>query len=238
MPPPAADCPPPPLSLIALTAPVAMGYIPLGAVFGFLFVQAGAAGWLAVLASALVYAGAAQYMMIPMLSAGLSVGTIALATLIVNLRHVFYGLSLLKKMPRHALQRWYLVFGLTDETYSVLTTLPEGTAGRRMFWLALLNQCWWVLGSALGAAIGARAQLALAGLDFALVALFAVLTVEQWRTRRTAAPLLTALLAYTAATLLAAEHALALAIALCVAAGALWTEKTSPETSAPEIAHD
>ena len=227
-----------PLSLLALTMPVAMGYIPLGAVFGFLFVQAGAEGWLAVLASVLIYAGAAQYMMIPMLSAGLSVGTIALATLIVNLRHVFYGLSLLRTMPRNALQRWYLVFGLTDETYSVLTTLPQGTAARRMFGLALLNQGWWVLGSALGAAIGTRAQLTLAGLDFALVALFAVLTVEQWRTRRTLAPLLSALLAYTAATLLAAEHALALAIALCVAAGALWAEKPAANTSTSGVSDD
>ena len=70
----------PPLSLLALSAPVAMGYVPLGMVFGFLFVQAGAEAWVAVLASLLIYAGAAQYMMIPMLAAGLSLGTLAAAT--------------------------------------------------------------------------------------------------------------------------------------------------------------
>lgn len=93
------------LSALALTAPVAMGYIPLGTVFGFLFVQAGAAWWLAVLASLVVFAGAAQYLMIPMMAAGLSVGTIAVATLIVNLRHVFYGLSLLNRLPQGRLLR-------------------------------------------------------------------------------------------------------------------------------------
>ena len=228
---------PPDLSLFALSAPVAMGYIPLGAVFGFLFVQAGAEGWLAVLASLLIYAGAAQYMMIPMLVAGLSVGTLAAATLIINLRHVFYGLSLLDRLPRPALQRWYSVFALTDETYSVLTSLPAGTDGRRMLCIAALNQLWWVLGSALGAAIGARAKLDLVGLDFALVALFAVLAVEQWRHRRQAVPLVAALAAYALASLLAAEHALALAIALCVAVGALWTNPP-PAAGTPEAAHD
>ena len=97
-PPPAP--PAPRLSLLAMTAPVAMGYIPLGMVFGFLFVQAGGAWWLAALASLVVYAGAAQYMMTPLLAVGTPLGALALATLIVNLRHIFYGLSLLGRFPR------------------------------------------------------------------------------------------------------------------------------------------
>jgi len=95
---------------LTLTAPVAMGYVPLGMVFGFLFVQAGGAWWLALSSSLFVYAGASQYMMIPLLAANTPIGTIALATLIVNSRHMFYGLSLLKKLPEHAIARWYLVF--------------------------------------------------------------------------------------------------------------------------------
>ena len=234
--PPAAA---PRLSLLALSAPVAMGYIPLGMVFGFLFVQAGIDGGLAVLASLLIYAGAAQYMMIPMLAAGLSLGTFAVATLVINLRHVFYGLSLLGRLPRPAWQRWYAIFALTDETYSVLTALPESTDRRRLVAIAALNQAWWVLGSALGAWLGARAQLDLVGLDFALVALFTVLAVEQWRSRRDLTPPLTALVAYGTASLLAAEHALALAIALCVAVGALRAEPPStPATPAPETPRD
>ena len=169
--------------------PVAMGYIPLGIVFGFLFVQAGAAWWLASLASLLIYAGAAQYMMVPMIATGMPVSAIALATLIVNARHVFYGLSLLDRLPQQKRLRWYIVFALTDETYSVLTTLPATSTARQMTLIALLNHGWWVLGSTLGAIIGAQAKIELVGLDFVLAALFAVLTVEQRRSRHSAAPL-------------------------------------------------
>lgn len=214
------------LSTLALTTPVAMGYIPLGTVFGFLFVQAGADWWLAILASVFVYAGAAQYMMIPMMAAGLSIASIAVATLVVNLRHVFYGLSLLDKLPRAGLLRWYMVFGLTDETYSVLTTLPAGTSQKQMAAVALLNQCWWVLGTAMGAVIGAQAKVPLAGLDFVLASLFAVLTVEQWRNRQTSAPLWVALAAYAAAYSLAPKQALASAIGLSVTAALLWKPKS------------
>lgn len=206
------------ISALALTAPVAMGYIPLGTVFGFLFVQAGGAWWLAICSSLLVYAGAAQYMMIPLLAAGMSTASIALATLIINSRHVFYGLSLLNRLPASRWQRWYVIFGLTDETYSLITTLPAGSDERTMFRVTLLNQGWWVLGTALGALIGAQAKVTLAGLDFALVALFCVLTVEQWRTRKSAAPLWISLLALAIAWPLSARHAMVIAIALSVLA--------------------
>lgn len=223
------------LSIVALSAPVAMGYIPLGMVFGFLFVQAGASWWLASLSSLLVYAGAAQYMMIPMLAAGLPIGAIALATLIINVRHVFYGLSLLHKWPQRGWLRWYMTFALTDETYSVLTALPDGTPPRRMALVAALNQSWWVLGSTLGALIGAQAQVNLAGLDFVLAALFAVLTVEQWRTRKSAAPLWVALAAYAVALPLVPHQALVTAIVISLVAGIVWRPQT---TAAAGVGHD
>jgi 4-azaleucine resistance transporter AzlC len=212
----------PHISVLSLSVPVAMGYVPLGMVFGFLFVQAGAPWWLAVFASIFVFAGAAQFMMVPMLAAGLPVASIALATLVVNLRHVFYGLSLLDKLPVKPWARWYLVFALTDETYSVLTTLPSGTSTRQMVSVALLNQGWWVLGTLLGAVIGAQAQIALAGLDFALAALFAVLAVEQWRSADSAAPLWVAVVSYGVAWALLPQQALLIAIGLSVMAGLVW----------------
>lgn len=202
--------------------PVAMGYIPLGIVFGFLFVQAGAAWWLASLASLLIYAGAAQYMMVPMIATGMLVSAIALATLIVNARHVFYGLSLLDRLPQQKRLRWYIVFALTDETYSVLTTLPATSTARQMTLIALLNHGWWVLGSTLGAIIGAQAKIELVGLDFVLAALFAVLTVEQRRSRHSAAPLWVALFAYLVAWSLAAKHALVIAILLSILVAVVW----------------
>jgi len=206
-------------SVLTLSIPVAMGYVPLGMVFGFLFVQAGASWWLAVTASVLVFAGAAQFMMVPMLATGLPLAAIALATLVVNLRHMFYGLSLLDRLPRQSLARWYLVFALTDETYSLLTTLPPGASARQMVSVAAVNQGWWVLGTLLGALIGTQAQVPLVGLDFALAALFAVLAVEQWRSAHSTAPLWVALVSYALAQALMPQQALLIAITLSVLAG-------------------
>jgi 4-azaleucine resistance transporter AzlC len=224
-PPPSA----PAISVLTLSVPVAMGYVPLGMVFGFLFAQAGAPWWLALAASVFVFAGAAQFMMVPMLATGLSVATIALATLVVNLRHIFYGLSLLHKLPHQPWARWYLVFALTDETYSVLTTLPEGTGTRQMVLVALLNQGWWVLGTLLGAVIGAQAQITLVGLDFALAALFAVLAVEQWRSAESSTPLWVAVLSYLSAQAVAPQQALLSAIALSVLAGLVLSKPKAEE---------
>ncbi|TRZ66434.1 MAG: branched-chain amino acid ABC transporter permease [Comamonadaceae bacterium] len=223
----------PTVSALALTLPVAMGYIPLGTVFGFLFVQAGGAWWLAVAASIFVYAGAAQYMMIPMLAAGMSVGSIALATAIVNMRHVFYGLSLLNKMPQNPFLKWYLIFGLTDETYSLVTTMPQDCEPKKMVWVALINQGWWVLGTLMGALIGVQASSQLVGLDFALVALFCVLAVEQWRSRKSSAPLWVALASYAMAYPLLPSHAMVVAIGLSVAAAVFLQRKTQHKKESP-----
>ncbi|HEX7387565.1 MAG TPA: AzlC family ABC transporter permease [Castellaniella sp.] len=206
------------LSIPSLTAPVAMGYIPLGAVFGFLFVQAGGTSWLALAASLLVYAGAAQFMMIPMLAASVPVSGIVLATLVINLRHVFYGLSLLTSMPASGWQRFYSIFALTDESYSVLTALPAAERPHRMALVCGLNQTWWVLGTALGVMLGSQAQLGITGLDFVLAALFAVLAVEQWRARRDAIPIWIAVAAYAIAQTVYPSQALAIAIALSLIA--------------------
>lgn len=215
-------------SIASLTAPVAMGYIPLGAVFGFLFLKAGGSGWLAMACSVFIYAGAAQFMMIPMLVAGASYGTLALATLVLNLRHVFYGVSLLHTLPGSRWQRWYSVFALTDETYSVLTTLPEAQRIRHMALVSALNHCWWVLGTGLGVAVGSAAQTQLAGLDFVLASLFAVLAVEQWRAKRTAVPILVAIAAYGIAMLVAPANALAIAIGVSLAACAVVKTPGAP----------
>ena len=204
-----------------------MGYVPLGAVFGFLFVQAGGSAWLALAASLLVYAGAAQFMMVPMLAASVPLGAIVLATLVLNLRHVFYGLSLLNTLPASRWQRWYAIFALTDETYSVLTALPARERASRMALVGALNQGWWVLGTALGAVLGAQAQIGLTGLDFVLAALFAVLAVEQWRVRRDAMPIWIAAGAYAIGCLLMPSQALAIAIALSLLATALRPARSS-----------
>ncbi len=205
--------------------PVMMGYIPLGIVFGFLFTQAGGAWWLAPIASIMIFAGAAQYMMVPMLVAGLSIPTIAFATFVINLRHVFYGISILKTVPSKGWKRWYITFALTDETYSLLSVMPPETSKNRMVWLAFLNHNWWILGTFIGAVVGAQAQVDLRGIDFVLASLFAVLTCEQWRARKTAWSLWVALIGYAVAVWVMPQQALVVSIMLCSIAGLIWGRK-------------
>lgn len=209
----------PPLSTWSLSVPVAMGYVPLGAVFGFLFVQAGAPWWIPPLASLLVFAGAAQFMVIPMLAAGAPLVSIIVATAVVNLRHIFYGLSLLDKLPPNQLSRAYLIWALTDENYSVITTVPPTATSKQIVGVVMLNHCWWVLGALLGAAAGAKVSHTIAGLDFSLTALFAVLAVEQWRATERIVPIVTAVIAYATAWAIIPSQALVIAIGLSLLMG-------------------
>jgi len=218
--------------LLSLSVPVAMGYVPLGAVFGFLMVQAGAVWWLPLLSSLLVFAGAAQFMAIPLLAAGAPISAIALATLVVNLRHMFYGFSLLEKMPAKRWQRLYFIFALTDENYSVLTTLPAHTSNTQRVGLAMLNHGWWILGTLIGALLGAQTNHALVGLEFSLVALFAVLVVEQWRATRQPLPMVTAVLSYALARWCWPQHALTVAIAISLLIGLLASNPKTKEQEA------
>lgn len=213
---------PRPLSVLNLSLPVAMGYIPLGAVFGFAMMQVTTHWWLPIVASILIFAGAAQFMMVPLLAAQASFGTLALATLVVNLRHVFYGLSLLERLPEDRLARAYFIWTLTDENYAAVTCLPKETPQRQILALVALNHGWWVLGSALGAWLGQRMPTNLQGLDFCLAALFAVLAVEQWRNSRNLLPIAAAAAIYFIARNLWPAQALMLAIGVCVLGGFLW----------------
>lgn len=223
------------VAALKTSVPVFMGYIPLGIVFGFLFVQAGGTPSMAVLSSFLIYGGAAQYMMVPMLAAGISVAGIAFATFVINFRHVFYGISLLHRLPARGWQKWYIAFTLTDETYSILCTMKENTPLARMLWVAFFNHIWWILGSFIGALIGAQAKIDLAGLDFVLTSLFAMLTCEQWRSRKTAWPLWAALAGYALARLSFPEQALSVSIGFCVVAGLVWGAKFRKTESVKEV---
>ncbi len=226
------------VSVLGASIPIAMGYIPLGAVFGFLFVQAGGPAWLAVTSSVLIFAGAAQFMMVPMLAAGLPISAIVLATLILNLRHIFYGLSLLQNMPASWWQRCYSIFALTDETYSVLTAMEPARRTRLMALVSLLNHSWWVLGTILGVVLGAQVQIGFQGLDFVLAALFAVLAVEQWRQKRDFVPIWTAIAAYLLAVLVLPAQALFVAIALSLLAAALRPGKAQQSINSTRAHHE
>ena len=211
------------VAALSMSLPVAMGYVPLGMVFGFLFVQAGGAWYLALAASLAVYAGASQFAMIPMLAAGLPIASLALAALVINLRHAFYGLSLLNDQPAKTLTRLYLIFALTDETYSLVTTLKPRPTPEQMALLAGVNQAWWVLGTLIGAVLGTQLPVSLTGLDFALAALFGVLAVEQWRATRAWLPLLIAPASYAVMLWWWPGQALFMSMAVCVVASLAWS---------------
>ena len=166
------------------SAPVMFGYIPLGMAFGVLFQSLGYHWLFAPLAGVMIYAGSAQFMAVGLLAAGVSYAEAFVATLVLNSRHVFYGLSVMSRYPKRGLTRWYLIFGLTDETYSLITAKPPATSGSARYfgYLTGLNQSYWVLGCALGASLQSFFAFDSRGFEFALVALFLVLLIEQVRT--------------------------------------------------------
>jgi 4-azaleucine resistance transporter AzlC len=171
------------ISALKTTVPVFLGYIPLGMAFGFLLDGAGYHWIYAFLMSLLIYAGSGQFLAVALLAAGAGLPEFAIATLLLNLRHAFYGLSLLEKFSGVGKVKPYLIFALTDETYALLTTteVPEGGSKARFyFYIAALDHLYWITGSVLGAGLGSMLDLNLEGMAFVLTALFVVLTIEQY----------------------------------------------------------
>ena len=165
--------------------PVMAGYVVLGIGFGIIARQSGFGFWWVLAMSALIYAGSMQYVGVSLLTGGASLITAALTTLMVNARHLFYGISMIRPYEKAGKKKPYLIFALTDETYSLVCsgTAPEGLDFHRYaFWLSLFDQCYWVLGSVLGALIGSIAGVDFTGVDFAMTALFLTVLVEQWKT--------------------------------------------------------
>ncbi len=174
------------------TVPVLCGYLFLGLAFGLLLQQAGY-GWpWAVLTSVIVYAGSMQFVLVGLLGGGFaSLLSVALTTLSVNSRHLFYGLSFLETFRKMGRAKPYMIFSLTDETYSLLCSLQppkELDADRVRLYIALLDHAYWVAGSAAGAILGSVLPFDLTGIDFAMTALFVVIFVDQWRGTKSRLP--------------------------------------------------
>ena len=166
------------------TLPVLTGYLVLGFGFGIIM-QANGFGMLpAVLMSLLIYAGSMQYAAIGLFTGGASLLMVALTTLMVNARHIFYGISMLGTYRSMGKRRSYLIFSLTDETYSlVCRPLPQIAEERRRDYyllVSVLNHSYWVLGTALGALVGVLLPFNSEGIEFALTALFLTVFLEQW----------------------------------------------------------
>ena len=164
------------------TIPVLCGYLFVGIAFGMLLQNAGYSFLWALLISLFVYAGSMQFVMVGFLSGGVGLLSAAATTLAVNSRHMFYGLTFLEKFQKMGARRPYMIFSLTDETYSLLCSVktPEGVEENLLYFsISLMNHLYWILGSALGALLGAVLPFDTTGIDFAMTALFTVILTEQ-----------------------------------------------------------
>ena len=172
---------------------VLFGYVFLGTAFGILLRQAGFGALWSLAFSGLVYAGSLQFVLAGFLAAPTALPTVALMSLFINARHLFYGLSFVERFRSMGKKRPYMIFSLTDETYSVLCGMDEVPAGvdknGAMFLVALLDQLYWVAGSLLGTFAGGL-PLDFTGIDFSMTALFLVIFLEQWRGAKSHLPAL------------------------------------------------
>ena len=198
-----------------LSVPVAMGYVPAGMAFGVLSAAAGLSWWWTVLLSVCLYAGAAQYAAIPMLAAGMPVLSLSINTLVINLRHLFYALPLLQALPEKGLRRWYALFALTDESFSVLTTTTAEKAKSLFVKIVFLNQLYWVFGTVVGMLLGAGLNQLIPNLDFALPCLFVVLAYEQYVSKQVWWPCVLAAACFALSSFITVNYLLLMAVALC-----------------------
>ena len=169
------------------TIPVMAGYISLGIAFGLLLQSIGYGPIWALLMSLFIYAGSAQFLAVELLAAGATLPQVALLTFLLNFRHLFYGLSMISKYRGTGIRKLYLIFGLTDETYALLTgyKTPEGLSDKDYYLaVTLMNQVYWVIGCVAGSVAGSVIPFDTTGIDFAMTALFAVLVVEQLKTHK------------------------------------------------------
>ena len=167
--------------------PIMAGYIVLGMGFGVLLEAKGYGVLWAIAMSVFIYAGSMQYVAIDLITGGASVIATALMTLMVNARHLFYGISMLDKYKDTGKYKPYLILALTDETYSLVCSgeIQDGVDRNRYYFLvSLFDQIYWVLGSVAGSVLGSVLNFNTTGIDFSMTALFLVVFVEQWKSTK------------------------------------------------------
>lgn len=143
-------------------------------------------GWAFVM-SLTIYSGTMEYMAVDLLSSGASVITTAIMAIVVNARYMFYGISMIDRYKGTGWMKPYLIFGLTDENYALLTgtEAPEGSDyGTYSLLVSFFDQMYWIIGSVLGVLIGSRVTFSTDGVEFVMTALFVTVFTEQWRSTK------------------------------------------------------
>ncbi len=179
------------LAVFRDTIPVLTGYLFLGAGFGILLAESGhGIGW-AFFMSLFMFAGSGQYLAVSLITTQASLISTAVATLLVNARHIFYGISLVDTYKDAGRKKPYMIFALTDETYSLVTQNqpPEGLS-RNMycFLVSLMDHIYWICGCVLGNIAGSSLPINFKGVEFVLTALFVTMFVEQWLSNKNHRP--------------------------------------------------
>lgn len=184
-------------NIIIKTLPVMAGYLVLGFGFGIISLKNGYGFIWALAMSVFIYAGSMQYVTISLLTSSASLITTALTTLMVNARHLFYGISMIEHYKGAKGYKPYLIYGLTDETYSLVCTkesINDMPYHKYCFITTLLNHIYWIIGTSLGVLVGTLIKFNTKGVEFAMTALFITVFVEQWKTTKNHLPAIIGLL--------------------------------------------
>jgi len=214
------------------TVPVMTGYVFLGFGFGILMQQNGFGVLWAGAMSLLIYAGSMQYVAIPLLTSGASLLTAAMTAFVVNARHLFYGISMVDAYKGMGKKKPYLIFGLTDETYSLVSQLqlPDGISrGGYCFLVTLFDHLYWISGSVLGSLTGTLLPINYEGVDFALTALFVTIFVEQWLSTTNHGPAIVGVAATTLCLVLFGADVFLIPSMAVIAACLILMRKTGKE---------
>ncbi len=165
------------------TFPIFAGYLVLGIGFGVMLAKRGFGTHWAALMSCTMYAGSMQYVAVELLSDAVAVGYAVMMTLLVNIRHVFYGVSLIDKYRDAGWRRFYMIFALTDETYSLVSTTEVANdidKNSYYFFVSLFDQLYWISGCCIGCFMGNLIEFNSAGIEYAMTALFVCIFADQW----------------------------------------------------------
>lgn len=215
------------------TIPVLTGYLFLGAGFGILMSENGFhIGW-SVLMAVFMFAGSGQYLAVSLLASRSGMVNVAVATLLVNARHLFYGISLVDTYKNAGLKKYYMIFGLTDETYSLVTQAkkdPNIDHGTYCFFVTVLDHCYWITGCALGSILGATLPISFEGVDFVLTALFVTMFVEQWLSSQNHLPALIGLASTTLCLLIFGSEYFLIPSMVLIATALILTRETARRT--------